>query len=391
MIRSAWLLAALVILCALVSSSSWGETKMPEIRGIWVARWDIASPQACSDLVRLAKEHDFNTLVVQVRGRGDALYNSSYEPRSELLVGQSEDFDPLAQIVKEGHAAGLQVHAWINANYTWASATPPVSPEHIVNKHPDWLMRTADNEVNMTGGDDVEGAYTCPSNELFREFLKNIYLDVVTKYPVDGVHFDFIRYPSTRFCYCDRCLSKFEAAINAKLSPEQRFTISNLPGRTVYTREFPQAWDDFRRAQITKIVYMVSDAVKKAKPGVEVSAAVFSNSHDAYHHRFQDWKRWLKDGKIDVLYPMAYATDTKTFAEHIADAVSSCNGVPICAGIGSWQITAESTVEKIVKARELGAAGFCLFSWAVTKSGTDASYMKFIQDKALRGPGEHKQ
>lgn len=376
-------LAALLVCMTAVSASASAERGigMPEeIRAFWVARWELSSPEACNKLIRTSTEYGFNALVVQVRGRGDALYNAAYEPRSELLDGQPADFDPLGLLVDEGHKAGLQIHAWINANYTWGSAELPKSPEHIVNKHPDWLMRTNENVVNMTGGDDVEGAYTCPSSDDFREHLKSIYLDVVNKYDVDGVHFDFIRYPSTRFCYCDRCLSKFGDEIAGRLKPEERIAVSNLPERNAITFAFPKAWDDFRRSQINKLVYTVYDAVKKAKPRIVVSAAVFPNYYDAYNHRFQDWKQWMKDGKIDLLCPMAYAKTTETFAKDIKDAVDSSNGVPVCAGIGSWQIPAESTVEKIRKARELKTAGFCLFAYSAGKE----EYWKTLRENAMK-------
>jgi len=352
------------------------------MRALWVARWEIATPEACRQMVQTSKLYDFNTLFVQVRGRGDAMYNSAFEPRSELLKDQPADFDPLAVVLEEAKKAGIKVHAWINANYTWESNNLPVSPEHIVNKHPDWLMRNDKNEVTMVAGGQHEGAYTCPSGEPFREHLKNIYIDVATKYAVDGVHFDFIRYPSTEYCYCDRCLAQFKAQMDAKLTPEKRVEMSNLPDRNAYTFAFPKAWDDFRRDQICKLVYTVHDGVKKAKPDVTVSAAVFPSFNDAYNNRFQDWKRWLKEGKVDLICPMAYSTSTETFAANIKDTIDASHGIPVCAGIGSWQISADSTVEKIKRGRELGAIGFCLFAYTSAWTGKDAAYPKAVQESA---------
>jgi len=359
-----------------------GPRRSPEIRAMWAARWDITSPEACRTLVRLAAEYDFNTLVVQVRGRGDALYKSALEPRCEFLKDQPPDFDPLGVILEEARKLGIQVHAWINANYTWDSKTPPISPEHIVNKHPDWLMHTDADEVTMTGGEDVEGAYTCPTNADFREFLKNVYLDVATHYDVDGVHFDFIRYPSPRFCYCDRCLAAFKAEMDARITSQRRQELADSTDRLAYPRAFPRQWDRFRREQITKIVYTIYDAVKAVRPNMAVSASVFPDYSDAFAKRFQDWKRWLKDGKLDMLFPMAYVKTTERFAELVEDAISSSGGVPVVAGIGAWQISPESTVEKIKKARELGAAGFCLFSYSVTEKGTKTDYLKAVRDGA---------
>ncbi|MCX8053693.1 MAG: family 10 glycosylhydrolase [Armatimonadetes bacterium] len=352
---------------------------MPEIRAIWVPRWDITNPDACHTLISLAKEYDFNTLVVQVRGRGDALYKSAYEPRCEFLKDQPSDFDPLGVILEYARNAGIEIHAWLNANYTWDSDTPPVSPDHIVNKHPDWLMRTKENRVVMTGGEDVEGAYACPSNAEYREFLKNVYLDVAINYEVDGIHFDFIRYPSPRFCYCDRCLTLFKSEMENHISPDQYTELTNSIDRIAYPLAFPNQWDRFRRDQINKIVYAIYDAVKAVRPGMIVSASVFPDYLDAFSNRFQDWKSWIKDGKLDLIFPMAYSKSTDRFAELVQDAVASSCGVPVVAGIGSWQIPAESTVEKIKKAREIGTAGFCLFSYGVTEKGTKADYLKAVR------------
>ncbi|MDH7602385.1 MAG: family 10 glycosylhydrolase [Armatimonadota bacterium] len=374
--------AALLAAC-LGTAGSGSEppaTKTPQIRAIWVARWDITSPEDCRTLVRLAKQYGFNTLVVQVRGRGDALYKSAYEPRCEFLKDQPPDFDPLGTILEEAKPAGIAVHAWINANYTWDSETPPSSPEHIVNKHPDWLMRDEGNRLVMKAGEDVEGAYTCPSNDEFRDFLKNVYLDVATHYDVDGVHFDFIRYPSPRFCYCDRCLRLFQERMDERITPERRKELANTQDRLAYTRAFPREWDKFRREQITKLVYCIYDAVKAAQPKMIVSAAVFPDYSDAFSRRFQDWKKWLKDDKLDMLFPMSYVKSTERLAELVEDAIRSSSGKPVVAGIGAWQITPEDAVDQITKASELGAVGYCLFSYSITKKGTQTDYLRKVSE-----------
>ena len=362
------------------SGSKQDTTSIPNIRAIWVARWDITSPEACHTLVRIAKEYSFNTLVVQVRGRGDALYKSSLEPRSELLKDQPLDFDPLGTILQEAKKYGIAVHAWINANYTWHSNTPPSSPQHIVNAHPDWLMRDEGNQVVMSRGEDVEGAYTCPSNELFRQFLKSVYLDVVKNYDVDGVHFDFIRYPSPRFCYCDRCLQLFKREMDKRITSERQQELANDSHRLAYVRAFPREWDRFRREQITRLVYDVYDGVKALRPQIIVSAAVFPDYADAFSRRFQDWKKWLADGKLDMIFPMSYVKSINRLEELISDAIKSSCGKPVVAGIGAWQITPQQTVEQIKKACELGAAGYCLFSYSITNKGENTSYLDVIRD-----------
>jgi len=375
--------ASLLMMIVLLCSACRGA---PEMRVLWVERWDITSPEACRTIVKAAKQFNFNCLVVQVRGRGDAFYNSHYEPRAQDLADAPVDFDPLGVIVAEAHRAGLQVHAWLNANYTWGSNTPPRSPDHIVNAHPWWLMRNKNNEVVMAASRSYDGCFSCPSHRAFCNHLRDVFVDLVTNYDVDGVSFDFIRYPDSGFCYCDWCLARFAAEMNVKLAPEQKSALATDPDRLAYVLAYPQEWNDFRRQRITDLVYAIYDAVKAVRPNVIVSASVFARSSSAYTDRFQDWKRWLADGKLDLLFPMTYVQTTKTFTTYVKDAIDSSAGVPVCPNIGSWLVPPESTVEKIEKARELGAIGAGVYCWAITKNGKDTSYLKTVCDKAYAKP-----
>lgn len=358
-----------------------------EARAIWVVRYDALNPEEVRRVVQHAKENNFNMLVVQVRGRGDAYYKSRYEPRAEALEGQPDDFDPLQCYIDECRKAGIQIHAWLNTHYTWGSGELPKSPDHIVNKHPEWLMRTIENKVTFTPGGQSEGAYTCPSNPEVKEHVRNCFLDVVERYDVDGVNFDFVRYPSVDYCYCDGCLSRFKEWMDKELSPQRIAELSAASDRLAYVKAYPAKWDDFRRKQITDLVGQIYRRAHDIKPDIVVSADVFPSYDDAYNHRFQDWKLWMKMGILDVLMPMAYAKDTEVFATHIADAVSAANGRPVIAGIGQWQITAESCIEKIRKARELGAKGINLFSYgSATKNGTSDEFLRQLKETVFQDP-----
>jgi uncharacterized lipoprotein YddW (UPF0748 family) len=213
-----------------------------------------------------------------------------------------------------------------------------------------------------------------------------VFVDLVTNYDVDGVSFDFIRYPNSNFCYCDWCLSKFKADMNAKITPETKAALAANPDRLAYALAYPQEWNDFRRQRITDLVYSIHDAVKAVKPNVAVSASVFARSSSAYTDRLQDWKRWMADGKLDLLFPMTYVQTTKTFTTYVKDAIDSSAGVPVCPNIGSYLIPADSTVEKIAKARELGAIGAGVYCWAITKGGKDTSYLRTVCEKAWARP-----
>src|SRR3972149_10642917 len=77
-----------------------------EVRALWVVRDVLTHPDSLT--VRGARAHaaGFNTLIVQVRGRGDAYYTARWEPRA-AGIADIEDFDPLALVLKEAHARNI--------------------------------------------------------------------------------------------------------------------------------------------------------------------------------------------------------------------------------------------------------------------------------------------
>src|SRR5215203_5415248 len=152
-----------------------------ETRALWVLRTSLTTPEHIAALVRSAREHGFNTLLVQVRGRGDAYYLGGVEPRASDLLRQADTFDPLAAVLESGHAAGLRVHAWVNVNLISSATDLPAAREHVVYRHAAWLMvpREIAQEIATTEAESpayvgklarwtraqssgIEGLYTSP-------------------------------------------------------------------------------------------------------------------------------------------------------------------------------------------------------------------------------------
>jgi len=382
-------LASIVLMLLEVTTLGNDLQAFSEARAIWVVRSEATSPEKIRNVVAYAKKNNFNVLIVQVRGRGDAFYKSNYEPRSEALQDQPPDFDPLQMYIDECHKSGIQIHAWLNTHYVWGSSDLPKSPDHIVNKHPDWLMRTKEDTVTLAPTKHTEGAYTCPSNPQVKEHIRNCFLDVVRNYDVDGINFDFVRYPNRNYCYCNTCLSQFKQWMDKELSPDQIEALSSSPERLAYVNAFPQKWDDFRRKQITELVGQIYRRAHAIKPGIVVSADVFPSYDDAYNNRFQDWKLWMKMGILDLLCPMIYTPDFDEWTKEAKDAVDSANGRHVYLGIGAWQVDIEGSKRRIEKARELGAQGVSFFAYhSISKDGTDDEYMAKLKETVYQTPAE---
>jgi uncharacterized lipoprotein YddW (UPF0748 family) len=358
-----------------------------EARALWVVRYALGSPEAIHRIVQIAKARKFNTLLVQVRGRGDAYYLNGLEPRSEYLEKQPADFDPLAQIIREAHAAGLKVHAWMNTFYVWSGTALPKSPMHPVNAHPDWLLADYEGNVQYTAEPDREGAYLDPGSPDARRFIHDVFLDVATRYDVDGVHFDYVRYPGANYGYSDDDLRRFKETIEPDLTPEQREALDAAPDRNLYPKMFPERWKQWRRDNVTDLVRSVAQDVKRVKPNVAVSGSLISwgvfhswEESDAYNVVTQDWFGWMREGLLDIAVPMTYHTDTASFSGWVKAAVQNRFRTQLWSGIGSYLITPESTAEKIEAERKLEAQGFSIFSYDyVTQDGTNDRYLQRVE------------
>lgn len=278
-----------------------------EARGLWVTRWewtktkpdepDPAGTQQ-QNICRIfdeARRTNMNMILFQIRGNADAFYRSNYEPWSQLLtgtLGQEPDWDPLAFAIEQAHRRGLELHAWFNTFPAWRGTNPPppCNPPHIINQHPEWLI--CDQEGNPMPLSDHYVSLS-PGIPEVRNYLLRVVMDIVSHYDIDGLHFDYIRYPES----ADK-LGYSHDSISVALfhSPEGN------PNRLT--------WADWQRENINQFVRAVYDSVTHCKPWVILSAAVIgkynTSSWNGYHVVFQDARQWLADSKIDFVAPMIY-------------------------------------------------------------------------------------
>src|SRR5215813_10704432 len=381
-------------------------TEAHETRALWVVRTTMASSESVRELVRRAKENGFTDLIVQVRGRGDAYYESSIEPRAEALTQQPAGFDSLALTIEEAHRRGIKVHAWINIYLVADLESLPVSRDHPIYRHPEWVMvprglgselydvppdsaRYLDRiiEFSRLNHQELEGLFVSPAHPGVQDSLFKIWMDIATRYEVDGLHFDYVRYPNPQYDYSRVSVDRFRQEMEKKLTPRMRRALMAKLRQDplLYIRKFPAAYGEFQRAQVTDLVARIYRGVKSVKPNAIISAAVFANEEDAARSRFQDWKEWMRRGWLDVVCPMAYTPDTETFRKQLLSAMSLSYGKQVWGGIGAYKQTAESAVEKIRVARELGAQGFILFSYDSSIKVSDVNPQGDYLEKVRNG------
>jgi uncharacterized lipoprotein YddW (UPF0748 family) len=364
----------------------------PELRALWVDAFHegIRSAREADDLVAAAKRANLNTLFVQVRRRGDALYAKGIEPPLDDPA-YNPAFDALSYIVDAGHKAGLEVHAWLNAMPVWRDEAPPGDPRHVFNRHgvnaegdDNWLTASPDGNKKFP-----VGYFLDPGHPAAADYLAAIYLNIVRNYEVDGIHFDYIRYPETEERYPRGAGVGYNNVNLARFRRATRRSDTPAPG--------DGQWMDWRREQVTNLVRRVSIEAKEIKPRIKISAALIpwgappsneKNFEDVapMQRVFQDWHQWLKDGLLDLGVPMNYASETDDrvrgwFDGWIQWEKRHAHGRYLAVGLGAYRNTPTATIQQVERVRQPAGngrvVGVSFFSYAVPslpvalKPGTD--------------------
>jgi len=202
--------------------------------------------------------------------------------------------------------------------------------------------------------------WLCPSNPLNYELEMNVMLEVIDNYDVDGIHYDFIRYPDEKSCYCDGCRERFQNDIG--------IVVANWP-MDCYSGVHKDAYREWRREQITRLVRAMRTAVNQRKKNIKISAAVFSGYPSCRTTVAQDWVSWIENGYLDFVCPMDYTNSNSTFQSLVETQMNYVAGkVPLYpgVGVGSGQssLTPDQVIVQLLIARRLNAKGFVLFSYS---------------------------
>lgn len=299
--------------------------------------------QELCDMLDRLQEANFNTIFLQVRLRGDVMYRSAIEPASKTFSGKygvMPGYDPLVFALEECHKRGMECHAWF--------VTFPVGTDKSVKEQ--GKLSVVKRQPKLCKQHNGEW-YLDPGVPETADYILSLVKELVNGYDIDGVHFDYIRYPEEAKSFPDK-------ALHQKYGKSKQLA-------------------DWRRENINKMVYRIYDWVKQTKPWVQVSSSPLGKYNriervpnagwTAYESVFQDPKMWMEQGKQDMIVPMMYYLQDNFFP-FVDNWVENCNGRLVVPGLGAYRMekneadwTVNDITDQIDYSRYYGGAGCTFF------------------------------
>ncbi|HEY6865889.1 MAG TPA: family 10 glycosylhydrolase, partial [Candidatus Eisenbacteria bacterium] len=332
----------------------------PLLDYIWVLRTAINTPPEVARVVERAHEMGVRGLLVQVVARGDAFYRSDVLPRAESLVDST--FDPLGALLPLAHAAGLEVHAWMNCAVVWSGPRPPRDPRHVLNAHPEWVVRVPGGRpmsalsLEQRRRLKLEGVFLSPAHRGMRTWVARVAREIAGRYAVDGIHLDYIREPGVSLASDPMMRASF--VWRTGLDPERFDRLP--PERRAWA---DSAWTALQVEQVTAIVREVRDSLERVRPGLPLSAAVLPDTVLA-RQRGQAWTDWVRDGLIDRVFVMCYAPVVRTVHQEMLGYASELGtDGRVVPGIAVYNSPPSHAAAKIRAAAAIGYPTLALYSY----------------------------
>jgi uncharacterized lipoprotein YddW (UPF0748 family) len=325
-----------------------------ELRSFWLTTasaldWPKGSTPAeqqasLREIIQRAKAMGMNAVVFQIASRGDAYYRSDRLPWSSQLtgvIGRDPGWDPLQFAIDETRALGMELHAWFNAfNVGSASVTEPGAPLHVSQTNPGWIAARND------------GTWVNPGYPAAQDWVVANVIELLDRYDVDAINFDFLRYPSNGFT--DDFGLHLQYGGNTNLQ-------------------------DWKRANVTAVPRRVMQWVQANKPWIKVGSAPIGHYKTsggwpalyAFHAVHQDSRGWLRDGWMDYIMPQIYwkiysgpYTSSPEHSWIVRDYARETYGRHVYVGIGAYvDGTIQQLPAMIDTSRVNGLKGQVYFRW----------------------------
>lgn len=349
-----------------------------ELRGVWLTNYGTAlnyyTTRLDNAIAHLAQHH-LNTLYPAVWNRGYTLHPSTV---AKQAGGVSRDRltslpllpfqDALSGLVQQAHRQHIRLIPWFEYGLMM-----PVNSA-IARQHPDWLTTTASGEYVQNPQPPVGPGWLNPLRTLKREmtgvdqgwlnpfhlevqqFLRDLIVEIVQRYPVEGIQLDDHFGLPIAFGYDPYTVELYRQTHGGAAPPADPAD----PG-----------WVAWRAEKITQLMTQIVEAVKATRPDAIVSLS--PNPPDFAHRSYlQDWGRWVELGLLDEVIVQVYRSDLSAFEAELDQGPLQrlSQAVPLSIGLYTGPFLSAKPIEQIRRevetVRAEGFRGVAFFCWETT-------------------------
>lgn len=290
-----------------------------DLKGIWVRPKQKNRAQIVKAIKKIHAA-GINNIFIETYYHGYTIYPSSVLKAKGLNYQRREfqGWDPLACWIQEAHKRGIKIHAWFHTFYV-GNENPQTSYRHVLNAHPEWAnvqKRNFKSKNIMPSKAEHNGYFLDPANPMVQNHLFEILQELVSKYPIDGLNIDYIRYP-------------------ASLAPNFSGYLDSSWGYTSYARsEFKQqygidpvllkpdtlnwyTWEKYRQDKVTQFVSKLRQL--KRNRNILISIVIFPDCVEGSKIKLQNWDQWGQQKLVDAVMPLIMGNDEKIASEYVRD------------------------------------------------------------------------
>jgi uncharacterized lipoprotein YddW (UPF0748 family) len=297
-----------------------------EVRAVWISYLDFGPMMTgktekqfkASIEKAFANIRNFglNTVFVQVRPFGDALYQSDYFPWSYLVTGtegKDPGYDPLAVMVTAAREHGLKIEAWINPYRVRAVG----NDKALAASNPAKKWLDAGNR-SVVKYDNVI-SYN-PASKEAQELIVNGAREIIRKYDVDGIHIDDYFYPH-----------------EASAFDQIEYSQYKKNGGTM-------TQGDWRRANVESLLKALYSGIKAEKSTALFGVSPQSSIYNNYYIQYLDVEKIVSEpGYCDYICPQVYFgfdNEIQPFGETVDawDDMIKTNSVKLYVGMAAYKV-----------------------------------------------------
>lgn len=331
------------------------ESIKTENRAVWLRPRDTGIEDIKKRLDML-ESININTIYLETYWNGYTIYPTDNEliKHNPMFKG----FDVLGSYIKEAHSRGIELHAWVE---NFLVDLP------IAEKKPEWMNVSRKGNIYYLENGTTKYYFMNPVLPEVRDFLSELYKELIEKYDIDGIQFDYLRYPNSGDYTNDFGYDTYTRQLFINFTGTD--PIALMPGDSLW-----QKWCEFREYIISSYAYRIFSELKSIQPEIHISADIWPDYDETLVDIYQNPKAWVKKDCINTLIPMSYYLHEKPVTDDLVNSWTFSRGhSQVSSGIATFnKVDTKVFIKQIETARASNANGIAIFEYeSLFNSGYD--------------------